>query len=51
MEISLVEGPPRTFAKLRLATLFVSIRFTAGSEEAQQRMLAQMDQAMHRGGG
>jgi hypothetical protein len=51
MEISLTVGPARTIANLRLATLFVSIRFTAGSAEAQQRMLAQMDRAMHRGGG
>jgi len=51
MEISLTVGPARTIANLRLPTLFVSIRFTAGSTEAQQSMLAQMDRAMHRGGG
>jgi hypothetical protein len=51
MEISLTVGPTRTIANLRLPTLFVSIRFTAGSAEAQQSMLAQMDRAMHRGGG
>lgn len=51
MEISLVTGPPRTIANLRLPTLFVSIRFTAGSAEAQQNILAHMDRAMHRGGG
>ncbi len=51
MEVSLVEGPSRTIAKLRLPTLLVSIRFTAGSTAAQQEMLARMDRAMHRGGG
>jgi len=51
MEICLVEGAPRTIAQLRLPTLHVSIRFTAGIAEAQQEMLARMDRAMHRGGG
>jgi hypothetical protein len=51
MEISLTVGPARTIANLRLPTLFASIRFTAGNAEAQQNMLAQMDRAMHRGGG
>lgn len=51
MEIFLTVGPARTIANLRLPTLFVSIRFTAGSAAAQQEMLARMDRAMHRGGG
>ncbi len=51
MEISLVEGPPRTIANLRLPTLHVTLRFTAGSTAAQQEMLVRMDRAMHRGGG
>jgi hypothetical protein len=51
MEIDLVEGLPRSIANLRLPTLHVSIRFTSGSAQAQLDMLAQMDRAMHRGGG
>ena len=51
MEISFVTGPPRSIANLRLPTLFVSIRFTTGSEDEQKALLAQMDRAMHRGGG
>ncbi len=51
MEISLSVGSPRAIANLRLPTLHVNLRFTAGSATAQQEMLAHMDRAMHRGGG
>jgi hypothetical protein len=51
MEIALVAGPPRAIALLRLPTLRVMIRFTAGTPAQQSRMLARMDRAMHRGGG
>lgn len=51
LEIHLTVGAPRAIASIRLPTLFVAIRFTAGSEAARQRMLAHMDRAMHRGGG
>lgn len=51
MEISFKVGPPRIIALFNLPTLEVSIRFTSGSPEAQQNLLAQMDRAMHRGGG
>ena len=51
MEVSLTEGSPRSIANLKLPTLFVSIRFTTGTTDAQKTLLAQMDRAMHRGGG
>jgi len=51
MEIRLNAGSPRIIAKLRLPTLQISIRFTAGDTAARQEMLAHMDRAMHRGGG
>lgn len=51
MEISLTPLPDRTIALLRLPNMRVQIRFTAGSPEKQQAMLARMDRAMQRGGG
>jgi hypothetical protein len=51
LEIKLTSGPPRVIASIRLPTLYVSMRFSGGGRELQQRVLAQMDLAMHRGGG
>lgn len=51
MEIAIVPLPPRVIALLRLPRLEVRIRFTAGTTEQQQAMLARMDRAMQRGGG
>ncbi|WP_126444587.1 hypothetical protein [Sulfuricystis multivorans] len=51
MEITLAPLPPRVIAKLSLPRLMVRIRFTAGSFEACQALLARMDRAMQRGGG
>ncbi|MEW6514261.1 MAG: hypothetical protein AB1443_09680 [Pseudomonadota bacterium] len=51
MEIVIAPLPPRVIALLRLPRLEVRIRFTAGTTEQQQAMLARMDRAMQRGGG
>jgi len=51
MEIALTPLPDRTIALLRLPNMKVQIRFTAGSPEQQETMLARMDRAMQRGGG
>jgi hypothetical protein len=51
MEIAIAPLPPRVIALLRLPRLEVRIRFTAGTTEQQQAMLARMDRAMQRGGG
>lgn len=51
MEIALAPLPPRVIALLRLPRLEVRIRFTAGTAEQQQAMLARMDRALQRGGG
>ncbi|MDP1654212.1 MAG: hypothetical protein Q8L56_15960 [Rhodocyclaceae bacterium] len=51
MEIVTEPLPPRIIAALRLPVLSVRIRFTAGTPERQQEMLARMDRAMLRGGG
>ncbi len=51
MEIFLTPLAPRVIAALRLPSLQVIIRFTAGTPAEQQAMLARMDRAMHRGGG
>ena len=51
MEIALTPLPDRSIALLRLPNMKVHIRFTAGSPEKQQAMLARMDRAMQRGGG
>ncbi len=51
MEIAIAPLPPRIIALLRLPRLDVRIRFTAGTPEQQQEMLARMDRAMQRGGG
>lgn len=51
MEIVLVPGPPRAIALLRLPTLRVTIRFSAGTPAQRAELLAHMDRAMHRGGG
>jgi hypothetical protein len=36
---------------VRLPTLIVTYRFTAGSRAAQEALLTRLDRAMHRGGG
>ncbi|RLJ65200.1 hypothetical protein [Sulfurisoma sediminicola] len=51
MEIALTPLPDRTIALLRLPNMKVRIRFTTGSREQQEAMLARMDRAMQRGGG
>jgi hypothetical protein len=51
MEVSLVPGPDRVIALLRLPTLHVTLRFVAGSEPEQDKMLAYLDLATRRGGG
>lgn len=51
MEIDLRVGPPRVIALLRLPTLRVRIRFTAGRPDQCLALLERMDRAMHRGGG
>jgi hypothetical protein len=51
MEIDLQIGPPRVIALLRLPTLRVRIRFTAGQPDQHRALLARMDRAMQRGGG
>jgi hypothetical protein len=51
MEIGIAPLPPRVIALLSLPRLEVRIRFTAGTPEQQQVMLARMDRAMQRGGG
>ena len=44
-------GAPRVIANLHLPTLHVTLRFSGASCAEQQALLAQMDRAMHRGGG
>jgi len=51
VEIDALVGPERRIALLRLPTLLVTFRFLSGSSEAQRALLAQLDRAMHRGGG
>lgn len=51
MEIRIAPLPVRVIALLRLPRLEVGIRFTVGTPEQQQAMLARMDRAMQRGGG
>lgn len=51
MEIEVEVGPPRVIALLRLPTLRVRIRFTAGTPAQRTALLAHMDRAMQRGGG
>jgi len=51
LEIDVLSGPERRIALLRLPTLRVTYRFTAGSREAQRVLLERLDRAMHRGGG
>jgi hypothetical protein len=51
LEIDLAPGPERRIALLRLPTLRVTYRFTAGGAEQQRALLARLDRAMHRGGG
>lgn len=51
MEIEVTPGPDRVIALLRLPTIRVRIRFTAGEAEARARLLAHLDMATHRGGG
>jgi hypothetical protein len=51
MELQITPGPDRVIALLRLPTLTLSIRFTAGNAAAQGEMLRRFDLAMRRGGG
>ncbi len=51
MEIQVVPGPDRVIALLRLPTIVVSLRFTAGSERQRTALLEYLDMATHRGGG
>lgn len=51
MELEASPGPERVIARLRLPTLRVRIRFTAGDADARSRMLARLDLALRRGGG
>lgn len=51
MEIDVEVGPPRVIAVLRLPTLRVRIRFTAGNAAQRKALLERMDRAMQRGGG
>lgn len=51
LEVCVAPGPERRIALVRLPTLIVTYRFTAGSREAQRILLERLDRAMHRGGG
>jgi hypothetical protein len=51
LAISLVPGPDRVIALLRLPTLTARLRFTAGDTASRARLLRRMDLAMQRGGG
>ncbi|MGB3428714.1 MAG: hypothetical protein WBA53_11150 [Burkholderiaceae bacterium] len=51
LQIDVVPGAERRIALMRLPTLIVTYRFTAGSRAAQEALLARLDRAMHRGGG
>lgn len=51
MEVSLVPGPDRVIALLRLPTLHVTLDFVAGEVSEQAKMLAHLDLATRRGGG
>lgn len=51
MEMEASLGPERVIALLRLPTLNLRIRFTAGDAAAQTRLLRRFDLAMRRGGG
>jgi hypothetical protein len=51
MEILISPLPDRRIAVLRLPNMRVQIRFTHGTHQEQQAMLARLDLAMQRGGG
>ena len=51
LQIDVVPGAERRIALVRLPTLIVTYRFTAGSRAAQEALLTRLDRAMHRGGG
>lgn len=51
MEITLMPLPPRVIAALRLPRVAVRIRFTDGTPQQWQDMLARLDRALQRGGG
>ena len=51
LEIEIAVGPERRIGLIRLPTLIVTYRFTAGRPASQQALLARLDRAMHRGGG
>jgi hypothetical protein len=49
--IDVAPGAERRIALVRLPTLIVTYRFTAGSRAAREALLTRLDRAMHRGGG
>lgn len=51
LEVTLTPEPDRVIALLRLPVLHVVLRFVAGEVAAQEKMLAHLDLATHRGGG
>jgi hypothetical protein len=51
LDVEVMPGPERRIALICLPTLHVTYRFTGGSREAQDALLARLDRAMHRGGG
>jgi hypothetical protein len=51
MEFLFTPLPDRRIAVLRLPNMRIQIRFTRGSHQEQQAMLARMHLAMQRGGG
>lgn len=51
LDISIVPGPERRIALMRLPTLLATYTFSGGSDAARRALLAKLDRAMHRGGG
>ena len=51
LRIDAVPGAERRIALVRLPTLIVTFRFTAGTRAAREALLTRLDRAMHRGGG
>ncbi|MCB1896232.1 MAG: hypothetical protein H6945_20355 [Zoogloeaceae bacterium] len=51
LELVATPGPERRIALLRLPTLRIRYRFTAGGAEACAALLHRLDLFMHRGGG
>ncbi|MCB1928438.1 MAG: hypothetical protein KDH17_10425 [Rhodocyclaceae bacterium] len=51
LELVATPGPERRIALLRLPTLRIRYRFTAGDAEDRAALLSRLDLFMHRGGG